>query len=251
MAEHPDVRLTVVCCYNDEAQMQQLKESLYTQNIAFRLMLIDNRQGRFSSAAGAYNGILDQVDTPYVVFCHQDVLFTGTDLLERFLKYLSEIKEGDILGVAGGRQGCDYVLTGIHTDLQGTCVPGSRLVDGMETCDIVDECFFGGSTKTFQEAPFDEKLCPGWHLYAAERCLHAKEEGHQVLVCDLPVVHTSGGTISADYNRTFLAVSKRYAGTVWFLRTTCCYAPTTFPLRDLAYLYRKIKLRLGMYGRKN
>lgn len=243
-------QITLICCYNDEKQLERLKGSLAEQDCTFELVLIDNRKNTFSSAAAALNSALPGVRTAYVAFCHQDVILPDASLLARFVSFLSKIQTGDVLGVAGGMQGSDVLLTSIWTDEKRTPVPGSRPVRGLEHCDIVDECFFGGRTETFAERGFDALLCPGFHLYAAERCLYALENRHQVYVCDLPLIHASRGTISADYNTTFLALSKRYAKVVSYLRTTCCYAPTTWPLRNAAYWYRKCKLQLGLYGKQ-
>lgn len=250
MNQDPKI-LTVVCCYNNNRLAQCLQDDVNRQNMSIRLILLDNmlHNGtcRFSSAANAYNSVLSDLDTKYVVFCHQDILLPEQNLLSSFLTYLDKAEVGDIIGVAGGKQGSEQLLTNIYTDTKKTHVPGSSRVHGLEKCDILDECFFGGRVETFLQTPFDEKLCPGWHLYAAERCLHAIELHHNVYVCDLPVIHTSRGTISSDYNRTFYELSKHYANTVPFLRTTCCYAPTKWPLREIAFFYRKVKLLMGLY----
>lgn len=42
-------------------------------------------------------------------------------------------------------------------------------------CDTVDECCFGMTREVFDSLRFNEKVCNGWHLYAVEMCLRAKE----------------------------------------------------------------------------
>lgn len=42
-------------------------------------------------------------------------------------------------------------------------------------CDTVDECCFGMERETFNSLRFNEDICDGWHLYAVEMCLRAKE----------------------------------------------------------------------------
>ena len=241
-------KISIICCWNTRYLFEKMRKSLRNQTISYNLISVDNTNQIWSSAASAYNMALRYVKTPYVIFVHQDIIFRRPDILELFVGFLSKIKPGDMAGAAGaGRE--QGLVTNVVKDTAGTPV-SEKHVSGLEPCDILDECLFGGRTETFLNRGFDEKLCSGWHLYAAERCLYAKETGKCVYVCDLPVLHASDGTISSDYNRTFLLLSKRYHKAVPFLRTTCCYAPTYWPFRDFGYLYRWIKIKLGLYERK-
>ena len=108
-------------------------------------------------------------------------------------------------------------------DQDGTCVlsyvrhgaelacAGGLEFHGLVACDTVDECFFGGRTETFRTEPFDEKLCDNWHLYAVERCLRARTRGGRVWVCDVPLIHHSGGNINHSYNEGFRRIAAHYA----------------------------------------
>ena len=134
-------------------------------------------------------------------------------------------------------------------------VAGEREYSGMAGCETVDECFFGGHTDFFLHHPFDEKLCDNWHLYGVERCMYTRAKGNKVYVCDIPLIHTSTGTISRAYNKGFYRVAKRYAGedegegttSLKWLRTVCGSSQTDLLHRLLFYWKREILIRLNRY----
>lgn len=242
------MRVSIICCYNRPKQLQCFLDSVEKQDEKAQLILIDNTRNQFSSNAAAYNDGLKKVTSEYVIFSHQDILLTKTDMLRRFTDYLTQVKCGDIVGVAGAKAGTDGVFTSI-TDEKGRPY-GKDPVTGMMACDTVDECFFGGRTETFLRFPFDEVLCSSWHLYAVERCLNALERGSKVYVCDVPVVHTSKGHIDHAYNVGFYKISKRYAKSIGYIKTTCAYASTKAGQREWAYLKREFSILTGRYERQ-
>ena len=134
-------------------------------------------------------------------------------------------------------------------------VAGEREYSGMTGCETVDECFFGGHTEFFLQHPFDEIICDNWHLYGVERCMYTRAKGNKVYVCDIPLIHTSTGTIGREYNKGFYRVAKCYAkadkkeGTMslkW-LRTVCGSSRTDLMHRLLFYWKREILIRLNRY----
>lgn len=271
-------RVTIVCCYNDCKQYQRLQNSLDKQNIEYELIGINNQGNSFSSCSSALNSVLSKVRTEYLIFSHQDIELPEADSLERFLCYMEQLGERDILGVAGAVEAAK-VLSGEESeqvgDKNGTCVlsytrHGKDLVCagevdfcGMAACDTVDECFFGGRTKNFIDEPLDEKLCDTWHLYAVERCLRARVQGSQVFVCDVPLNHYSGGKIDHSYNENFRRIAKCYAnnsnnskkrqngkgapGGVTWIRTVCGSTRTDWLHRNLFYWKRELLIRLKRY----
>lgn len=261
--------VTIVCCYNDSRQYERLCASLEKQNIAYDLIGVDNCGQKFTSCSSALNSVLPQIQTEYVIYAHQDVELPETDMLERFLGYLQQIGKSDILGVAGAaetkhilQENAAVPVTGIGKkengigDKDGTCVlsyvrhgesldgAGEVKFEGMIACDTIDECFFGGRADAFWEEPFDEKLCDNWHLYAVERCLRARMHGNEVWVCDLPLLHHSGGKINHAYNKNFRQIAARYAKlskkSSEYIRTVCGSARTDWLHRNLFYWKREI-----------
>lgn len=255
-------KLTIVCCYNDLAQYQAFERNLEEQNTAYTLIGIDNRGQRFTSCAAALNQAAENIRTEYVIYAHQDIALPEPDMLARFAAYLEQTGKEDILGVAGA------VADDSPDAREGTCVlskvrhgksldgAGERDYSGMAECETVDECFFGGHTEFFRAHPFDEKLCDDWHLYAVERCLFTRMRGNRVYVCDIPLIHFSGGTIGHTYNRGFYRIAGRYGGRegrdaghgkITWLRTVCGSSRTDWFHRPCFYWKREILIRMGRY----
>lgn len=253
--------VTVVCCYNDGTQYDNFKRSLNGQTISCKLLGIDNRGQRFSSCAAALNSVAGELETEYVIYSHQDIELQKADMLECFVEFLRQLKTGDILGVAGAvedksaKGGASCVISDVRhgADRQ---MAGDVALSGMQECDTVDECFFGGRTETFLSAPFDEKLCDNWHLYAVERCLHARCYGHRVYVCGIPLIHLSKGHINHSYNLGFLHLARAYHKTagangqrkpVDCIRTVCGSCRTDWLHRTLFYWKRELLIRMNRY----
>ncbi len=171
--------VTIVCCYNNLKTYNDFVNTLKAQTCPCEIIGIDNRDNKaFTSCAGAYNSVKDQITTKYVIYSHQDILLTEPDTLAKFVSYLGRINADDILGVAGVKFNEPGLFSNIkHIDnLTGELIyPGNERVEGgMMECDTVDECFFGGYAEHFRRYPFDDVLCNNWHLYAAEACMRIK-----------------------------------------------------------------------------
>lgn len=238
--------LSIICCYNRKEEYQAFLESLNAQNVEVCVVGIDNSQREYSSCAAAFNAAMQKVDTPYVVFSHQDILFPTEGMIRSFMECLKKIHIHDILGVAGRSSENNLVVTNVRHGATAEYAGGNR-VEEMVACDSVDECFFGGTAECFRKYPFDEHLCNGWHLYAVERSLAARVRGNKAWVCDMPLIHKSQGKMDLDYSKQFYHISKRYSKHMDYMRTTCAYAPTRFPKREVAFLKRSLSIALGRY----
>lgn len=234
-------RATIVCCYNKQSIFKEMLNSLRTQLEEVEIIAIDNSNGKYKSCSLAFNSVINRIHTRYVIFSHQDIIYNSKDSLSRILDYFEKIGENDIVGVAGQRSSTKERIGNIKQGLnQRRAVKGK--VEGIEKCDTVDECFFGGHTECFRRYPFSETLCSGWHMYAVERCLAALERGNKVYVVDANLTHLSGGKIDHTYNVTFYKLSKRYRSTVKYLATTCEGAPTAIGLSELYYIKRELHI---------
>lgn len=238
-------QVTVLCCYNNKSEFEKLKKSLSDQSVKVALIGIDNTEDTYSSCAAAFNEYLNKVHTEYVVFSHQDIVLPDKELMKQFIEVIKDNNMYDIVGVAG-RNEEGHVLTNIYhgNELK---YAGEKRVSKTELCDTIDECFFGGYTKGFVEYPFDEKLCNNWHLYAVDRCLDARTRGNKVFVCGIPILHKSMGKINDVYNWQFYKLSKKYKNNFNFINTTCAFASTIFPKREIAFIKRAISIKLGRY----
>ena len=240
--------ITIVCCWNDIVQYNKLLDSIATQELDVMFFGVDNRNHVFKSCSSALNNATLSVQTKYVLYAHQDITFPTSDTVSHILRYLDMIQDCDILGFAGADFDSPFVKTNVLVgNERNREYGGSRRVNGMEQCDTIDECLFGGYTSYFKQARFDEIMCYGWHLYTVELCLRTKIYDGKVYVCDVELFHNSHGAIDSSYNDTYRKLCKKYSYYFKYLRTPCCYySKTSCLFRNLYWLRKKI----GMVIRK-
>lgn len=239
-------KVTIVCCYNNIEQYKRFCVSLEKQNIDYELIGIDNQEQKFDSCSKALNSVISEINTEYVIFSHQDIELPEEHMLEDFVKYLEETGQRDILGVAGTLKECTKVASYVRHGTKLQCA-GEVKYKGLLECDTVDECFFGGRTKQFQNEMFDERLCDDWHLYAVEYCLRIRVNGAHAWVCDVPLLHYSSGKINHTYNENFRKIAAYYASVsdkIKALNTVCGSTKTDFIHRNLFYWKREILFKL-------
>lgn len=238
--------VTLVCCWTNEKMYSDLVKCIESQTIPCKIIGIDNRGNKgFTSCASAYNSVMSQVATKYVIYSHQDIVLNNSGVIEKFVSYLSGLGHDDILGVAGTRFDTEGTYTNIkHVDRytkQLVQAGKNSIIGGVIECDTVDECVFGGYTEHFRNFPFDEVICDNWHLYAAEACLKTKSEcGGRVYVGDIDLIHLSSGHVNLKFVMGFIRMCHKYAGIFPFIRTTCRNSRTD-RLHLLAFLLRQFK----------
>lgn len=245
MRNQGEKRVTIACCYNNIEQYNLFVDSLNIQTETFDLIGIDNRNQKYNSCSKAYNSVLGEIETEYVVFSHQDIIFDDEKALQKFVDYLKRIDSFDILGVAGAKAGEKRIFTNVN-DGKGKYA-GEERIQGIQEFDTVDECFFGGRTECFVQYPFDDILCDDWHLYAVERCLNAKVNGHKVYACDVSLIHNSVGRITHGFNVNLYRICKKYSKNFGRIRTTCANTSTAFIGRTAYYIKREIRVVVEKY----
>lgn len=222
--------ITIVCCYNNQGVYNNLVNSLKTQTCNYELIGIDNTGNKkFSSCAGAYNSVLNEIRTKYVIFSHQDILLNEPDSLAKFLEYLDKIGENDILGVAGMKFDDTRMYSEIKHIINGNLIQaGENIISGIMQCDTLDECFFGGYSEHFRANHFDEKIS-NWHLYAVDSCLYAKSKyAAKIWVCSSNINHMSTGRADLKFYFGFYRLCRKYKNLFPFIRTTISYSGTNF-----------------------
>lgn len=224
--------ISVICCYNDEAQFQDFSASLETQSVNWQLIPIDNREQVFHSAAAALNCGVEQSEGDILVFSHQDIRFLSPASLELLTAPVREAPGRELISGAFG-----------VTRHKGETVA----VEDFTAADSVDECLFAMSRRTWERNRFDEKLCDGWHLYAVEFCFRIRQQGGSVTAGDCRVEHLSPGHIDASYMRGFRRLIRKYRS-LGYLTTTCKSLPASMLFFQLYYpLWRVKKALLGDY----
>ena len=91
--------ISIVCVYNNKEILENyLLKNLSTKSVEYELILIDNTNGKFKSAAEAINYGGKKAKGNYLMFVHQDVNLSSPSWL---MDVESILKNLDNLGVAG------------------------------------------------------------------------------------------------------------------------------------------------------
>ena len=161
-----ELKIGVICVSNDKKKFDtMLGASLNQQNIKYELVLVDNTDGRFKSAAEALNYGVNCTDADILIFSHQDICLKNIDALGQFVDAVQKKPIGCIVGIVGVKE-CSYEYYTNMSDGDNLC---ERISDAYEmkyySVSSVDECFFGMRRETWEHHNFDKELCDNWHLY--------------------------------------------------------------------------------------
>lgn len=224
--------ISVVVVYNDLTQFERLLHwSLARQTVAHEVIALDNRDGRFGSAALALNHGARQARGDFIFFAHQDVRFDSPTWLADVETVLRGVDLLGIAGVSGARPSPDRagreVVTNVTYDDPPR--PAGVPLEAPLIVESVDECAFFVPRPVFERLSFDERTCDGWHLYAVDYSLAVKRLGLQAWAIPAPLYHRSPGavfrilgfaTFEAAYFRALERLARKYHDRP-FLHTTC------------------------------
>lgn len=234
---------SVVCVYNDKKKLEKyLLRGLENQDFPYETLLIDNREGRFRSAAAAFNFCLRDIKSKYVVFSHQDIYLGRPDSFLQIEKALEGWGDHVVAGVAGKKVGSWTISNITHDDPPS--FPGKSRIKKAEKVQTFDECFFVVSKKLLDICPFDADTCSGWHLYAVDYCLSVGNKA-PVLVLPLEGVYHRGGNSFdiSDYYKILRKVAQKHEMTIKKIYTTCGDWPTNEVALDLSILRHRFRRR--------
>ncbi|MBO8139978.1 MAG: family 2 glycosyl transferase [Thermosipho sp. (in: Bacteria)] len=232
--------VSIVCVYNNEKILKNyLLEGLKKQNFEYELILINNVQNKFSSAAKALNHGASKAKGKYIVFAHQDIKFKHENVLANIYNCIKNHPEG-IFGIAG-RDDSNITLSNIEHG-----IPPQRINDiqikGLIPVQTLDECLFIVPKKIFEQQKFDEKTIDNWHLYAVDYCLEAQEKGIKSYVIGINgIIHRSSGySMNNNYYKTLRKVAKKHKN-IPIIYTTMGKWPTNKILLEIFILLKKAK----------
>jgi GT2 family glycosyltransferase len=158
-----------------------------------------NRHG-WNAAQGLNRG-LDQADTPWVVFSHQDVLFP-TGWRTSVTRMLSSMPDSvAVVGLVGTR--VDGRYRGHIVDPNGRSYWGPLPADVLALDEVVLVLRRGSGLR------FDEEV-PGFHCYGTDLCLRARSRGLRVMAVDAAVRHLSSGRIDESYDKAARWILERW-----------------------------------------
>lgn len=182
------LEFNTVCCYNNRDILEKyLLKSLKIQTMDNRLILIDNRNNAYKSAAKALNYGGNQTDSEYIIFIHQDVNLVSPNWLKIAYNTMKKLPK---LGIAG------------PIGIDEKHAPYGNFADGgTNHCDIynkkdcphkvmtLDSCLAIIPQKVFQKIKFDEKTFTSWHAYIEDYCLECHINGLNVYAIDNYIEH--------------------------------------------------------------
>lgn len=177
--------ISLICIYNDYDQLSNmllrslLKKKLgknvengYVRiNSEVSLILIDNRSNLHSSAAQAYNFIVEKyIDVlgDILVFLHQDIMLDDNFFLTIKREFVT--CNNQILGLAGIDE-TGTVFSNLKYAKENNYITLNQ-ISLKKAVKSVDECCFCISKNMLKFARFDEETCANWHLYAVDLCYH-------------------------------------------------------------------------------
>jgi hypothetical protein len=252
--------ISVICVYNDSNIVQTcLLESLSEQETGCETIIIDNAQNRFKSAAAALNWGATRASGEYIMFVHQDVVLPSKAFFDGLEALLDSLPNLGVAGIAGinGRGGPflqrlknkinhrpqqrfrNVITQGPQRDSWGTPITAPERVQ------TLDECLVIIPKKVWRMMQFDEAVCDGWHLYAADYCLSIAAQGFGVYVIPKSVHHLSKGFVEKgaleairdlglypeEYYHILRKVLKKHEGNYKWIHTSCGSWNTAYPLR--------------------
>ena len=168
-------KISIICIYNNYERLnEQLIKSLsFFEKKNFELVLVDNSQHIFKSAADALNYGANKANGEVLLFSHQDFYIKDENEFYDFAHFI-ELHDKVVLGVAGAieKDKINYTNCTSGKDLIINKIENNREIRKVS---CIDECFFGLTKNRFLEHNFDSTLCDDWHFYAVEMSLYARK----------------------------------------------------------------------------
>lgn len=183
---------------NEEILNNYLLKSLNSQTTNYELILIDNTQKKFKSAAEAFNQEGKKAKGKYIIFTHQDVDLSSDMFLNDLKIILDSLPNLGIAGAAGKSEE-KVIVSNIREGIPPK-LSGKIQINKPIKVQTLDECLFIIPKSIFDAVQFDEKVCSGWHLYAVDYSLSVAEMGLDVYVIPASIYHKSAGeSFSKEY----------------------------------------------------
>lgn len=199
-------RASIIIVYNDKEKLEEASRYIAEQTISSEIELIalDNRDGRFSSAAQALNYGASSAQAEILIFMHQDVYLFDNEAVSKYCYYLTNHRD-TIAGIAG-RGKSDFAVYGDilegEEQIQRLTPTNGKAIEVIS----LDECFFGMHRSLWEKIRFDETTCDDWHYYAVDICYENTLRGGKNVVYSMRVLHKSLGMANPN---SFFACTKK------------------------------------------
>lgn len=183
--------VSVICpCNNMEKLEKYLIPSLEMQSAPHELLLIDNTDNAFPSAAPILNKTAQKARHDHLMFVHQDVSLDSKHWLADALAELGSLEKYCLAGVAGVNRWQWYAS--VYSDSPRRFIGKIKLSKPVRV-QTLDGCLLLVSRELFMRHPFDESATDGWYLFVANYCLDLARIGYPSYVLPQCVFHESLG----------------------------------------------------------
>jgi hypothetical protein len=239
---------SIVCVYNNEEILNNyLIKSLRRQTAKFELIALNNTQGRFKSAAEALNYGGRKAKGEYIMFVHQDVDLCFSMWLEEAKKYLDQLPNLGVAGVAGRSRDAKGVITNIKHGFPPRPAGEIKIQEPVKV-QTVDDCLVIIPNSVFNILKFDEDTCNKWDLYVTDYCLNVQRFGFNVYVIPMYIHHGSPGYRFLSKPEEYYSILAKLS-----IKHRRCYRQiyTTMGIWDTSFLsvltYKIQGYRVGYY----
>ncbi|MBQ7992952.1 MAG: hypothetical protein IJ252_07975, partial [Solobacterium sp.] len=245
-------RITVVCASNNREVLEKmLIPSVAAQKgIEADLKIYENK---YPSAAETFVHAIEESDSDFICFAHQDLMFSGDDFL---LKLVEAIKEepNALYGLCGAKDqdGVTGIYSCTYHGIQNRNI-GERIQKKLEV-DGLDEIFLACHKDLFRSVSFDPETFDGWDLYVQDLCMQAKQKGIPVYVLPLDNTHKSIlempgylGIVGLYPDSFYLYLERlrnKYAGSTARIVCPCIQIDTANPVFRLKLERMKMKTKV-------
>jgi hypothetical protein len=219
---------------NDIIAKEFLLRGLSRQNTKYDLILINNRNSSFRSAAQAYNEGSVKAKGEYLMFIHQDVLLPCDNWLKEAEQSLSTISNLGIAGVSGMLRpkfindfepyARYYLLEKLNISKiwyfrygRGNVLHGrekkpilARSISEIVSTRTLDELLLIIPRKVFADSKFDKTICDNWHFYGVDYALSESQKYRNVCVLPQSVFHLSTGKVNKSYFKTLRKLIEKH-----------------------------------------
>nr|WP_319374582.1 glycosyltransferase [uncultured Methanobacterium sp.] len=203
--------ISIVCVYNDPDLLSKyLLKSLDLQNSTYELILVDNTNHKFKSAAEALNYGGKKANNDYIMFVHQDMDINSCNWLKDAEEFLNSLENLGIAGIAGRSKDKWWPITNILDGIPPAPIAPCQIKVPVSV-QTLDECLMIIPKRIFCNLLFDEVTCDNWHLYGIDFSLTVKKMGYDVYVLPLYAYHRSKGfSLSEKYYETLNKLFKKH-----------------------------------------
>jgi len=253
----------IICSRANEISASLANNIKNSIGCEYELILVDNSDNQHSIFS-AYNIGVERSKFTHLCFIHDDVEFVTKDWGNKIAKYLLNLPNVGLLGLAGGKAAFHIpygwtsylpVVNIIHS------LPGennSRIEKREQTqvngdiepqpVVLLDGVFLCANKSFFLKCSFDESI-GGFHGYDLDISMNAFSKGFtNYVILNVDLKHYSKGIFGIEYLNALIQIHKKWESELPFIERTCKITPENLRKLEMKTLVRLRKrlIRSGM-----